>query len=91
MEVMVTSGPNWRSLLGEHLELALTLRRLKIFFDPALCQGVWECYEVCPVDCWLPDRERGIVILQNEENCIACGACVLQCPENAIQLGVPHD
>ena len=91
MEVMVTSGPNWRSLLGEHLELALTLRKLKIFFDPALCRGVWECYEVCPVDCWLPDRKRGVVILQNEDTCIACGACVLQCPENAIHLGVPDD
>ena len=83
--------PNWRSLLGEHLELALKLRKLKILFDPTRCQGVWECYEVCPVKCWLPDWERGVVILQNEEDCIACGACVLQCPENAIQLGVPND
>ena len=83
-------APGWRSLLGEHVELAWTLRRLKIVLDPSLCQGVWECYEVCPVGCWLPDWDHKVVKLVNEESCIACGACVLQCPEHAIKLSVHH-
>jgi NAD-dependent dihydropyrimidine dehydrogenase PreA subunit len=85
------SSPGWRQLLGEHLELARTLRKLTIFLDPSLCQGVWECYEVCPVNCWKPDWDRNLVVRINVESCIACGACVLQCPENAIELRVPYE
>jgi NAD-dependent dihydropyrimidine dehydrogenase PreA subunit len=77
--------------MGEHLQLALTLRHLKIHFDPARCRGVWECYEVCPVGCWIPDWDRAVAVFQNEESCIACGACVLQCPEEAIELRLPDD
>jgi NAD-dependent dihydropyrimidine dehydrogenase PreA subunit len=82
-------SPSLRELLNEHIRLALTLRRLRIHFNPERCAGLWECYQVCPVDCWRPDDERGLVILQNEEACIACNACVLQCTENAIELRVP--
>ena len=75
----------WDSLTA-HIELAITLRRLQIHFDPQKCTGVWQCYEVCPVGCWTPDRERRKVAFHDPERCIACGACVLQCPEGAIEL-----
>jgi NAD-dependent dihydropyrimidine dehydrogenase PreA subunit len=75
----------WSSLL-EHLEIARKLRSLEIHFYPERCKGVWQCYEVCPVGCWTPDYERRVVIFHNGERCIACGACVLQCPEDAIEL-----
>lgn len=77
------------ALVREHVRLAIILRRLEIKFDPSICQGVWECYEVCPVDCWKPDYEAGIVVFQGAERCIACNACVLQCPHGAIELSVP--
>lgn len=85
----MSQPPNMGNLLREHIKLAFDLRRLEIFFDPAKCQGVWECYQVCPVDCWKPDYDRGVVVFQNAEYCIACNACVLQCPEGAIELKVP--
>jgi NAD-dependent dihydropyrimidine dehydrogenase PreA subunit len=75
----------WASL-REHLELARKLRGLEISLDPELCKGTWQCYEVCPVGCWSPDRGTRVVILHDIDQCIACGACVLQCPEQAIQL-----
>jgi NAD-dependent dihydropyrimidine dehydrogenase PreA subunit len=75
-----------RSVLKEHWHLAWTLRRVEIHFDRARCKGVWECYEVCPVACWTPDRERRKVVFHSGEDCIACGACVLQCPQGAIEL-----
>lgn len=78
----------WSSLL-EHIEIARTLRKLEIHFDPEKCSGVWQCYEVCPVSCWTVDLDRRKVIFLNPELCIACGACVLQCPEEAILLKVP--
>lgn len=75
----------WSSLL-EHWEIARTLRGLQIQFDPEKCTGVWQCYEVCPVGSWTPDYNRRVVIFHNPELCIACGACVLQCPQAAIEL-----
>ncbi len=78
----------WTSL-AEHIRLAKELRYLRIYFYPERCKGVWQCYEVCPVGCWTPDYEHRVAIFHNGEKCIACGACVLQCPENAIELKVP--
>jgi NAD-dependent dihydropyrimidine dehydrogenase PreA subunit len=75
----------WASLT-EHIEIATKLRGLEIHFDADRCKGVWQCYEVCPVGCWTPDRERRKVVFHDPDLCIACGACVLQCPEGAIEL-----
>ena len=79
----------WSSLL-EHLEIARTLRKLEIHFDAEKCTGIWQCYEVCPIGCWTPDPVHRKVVFHNPELCIACGACVLQCPEEAILLKVPN-
>jgi NAD-dependent dihydropyrimidine dehydrogenase PreA subunit len=78
--------PTLRSSLKEHLRFALELRNLEIRFAPEKCKGVWQCYQVCPVGCWTPDRTRRVVVFHDPDKCIACGACVLQCPEDAIEL-----
>jgi len=83
---MSASDPTLWSSLTEHLQLARELRYLEIHFDPEKCKGVWQCYEVCPVGCWTPNRPARVVIFHNPELCIACGACVLQCPQDAITL-----
>jgi len=80
------TSPTFGSSLLEHLRLVRTLRHLQIHFSPERCRGVWQCYEVCPVGCWTPDYERRVVIFHDPDKCIACGACVLQCPEKAIAL-----
>lgn len=82
----MSTEPTFWSSLAEHLTVARRLRGLQIHFDPEKCKGVWQCYEVCPVGSWTPDRARRVVIYHNPEWCIACGACVLQCPEGAIEL-----
>jgi NAD-dependent dihydropyrimidine dehydrogenase PreA subunit len=82
----MSSQPTLWSSLKEHLEIARTLRGLRLHFDPQRCVGVWECFEVCPVACWSRDLENRVAILEKPEDCIACGACVLQCPEDAIEL-----
>ncbi len=78
--------PTFTEALLEHLEIARTLRHLRIHFYPEKCKGVFQCYEVCPIGCWTPDYEHRIVIHHDAEKCIACGACVLQCPKGAIEL-----
>jgi NAD-dependent dihydropyrimidine dehydrogenase PreA subunit len=82
----MTASPSWRDLLLEHWHLARTLRCMEIIFDPERCVGLWECYQVCPVDCWKPDYQRGVVTFIGAERCIACNACVLQCSAEAIDL-----
>lgn len=81
--------PTMQSLMKEHWELARTLRRLEIHFDSERCRGVWQCYEVCPVGNWTPNYNRMVATFRNGKRCIACGACVLQCPERAIELRIP--
>lgn len=85
----MSETPGLQDFLAEHWQLARTLRRLEIHFDPERCKGVWQCYEVCPVGSWTPNRENRVVIFENGERCVACGACALQCPEDAIELRLP--
>jgi NAD-dependent dihydropyrimidine dehydrogenase PreA subunit len=77
-----------RELLQEELRTVRELRALQIQFDPIKCKGTWQCYEVCPIGLWKPNREERIVGFEGPEGCVACGACVLQCPEDAILLTV---
>jgi ferredoxin len=42
-----------------------------------------DCVEVCPVDCFY-EGENFLVI--NPDECIDCGACVPECPAEAIYL-----
>jgi NAD-dependent dihydropyrimidine dehydrogenase PreA subunit len=77
---------NFLSSLMENKEIVQMLRPLQIRFDPDKCNGTYQCYAVCPVGCWTPNRPRRKVIFHDPEKCIACGACVLQCPEDAIEL-----
>jgi NAD-dependent dihydropyrimidine dehydrogenase PreA subunit len=82
----MSTQPTLKSSLAEHWHFARTLRNLQIHFDADKCTGIWECYEVCPVGCWTPQREQRKVEFHDSERCIACGACVLQCPSDAIEL-----
>jgi len=77
-----------REMLAEEWRHMRELRHLHIRFDPDRCIGSWQCYEVCPIGCWLPNNETRTVEFQNDQACIACGACVLQCPAGAIELAV---
>ncbi|GAB4524339.1 MAG: hypothetical protein Fur0018_07890 [Anaerolineales bacterium] len=82
----MSSEPTFMASLAEHWEIAKRLRNLQIRFDPEKCTGVFQCYEVCPIGCWTPDRINHRAVFHDPQKCIACGACVLQCPEGAIEL-----
>ncbi len=84
----MAESPGMRELILEHWHLARTLRQLEIAFDPEQCVGLFECYEVCPVNCWEIDDGVGKVKFIGADRCIACNACVLQCSATAIELKV---
>jgi NAD-dependent dihydropyrimidine dehydrogenase PreA subunit len=73
------------TLGGSHFEE----RRWRIVLDRERCAGVYSCWEVCPEACFekpLPEAAAGArkVDLAHSEHCIRCGACIVQCPEDAL-------
>ena len=81
----MSKEPTFWSAVAQHWHIARTLGQLQIHFDPAKCTGVWQCYEVCPVGCWTPNYQTRTAEFHDAHLCIACGECVLQCPEGAIE------
>jgi NAD-dependent dihydropyrimidine dehydrogenase PreA subunit len=52
-----------------------------VIAEPCVDTKERSCIDVCPVDC-IYETERMLVIEPGE--CIDCGACVPECPVNAI-------
>jgi NAD-dependent dihydropyrimidine dehydrogenase PreA subunit len=70
---------------GSHFEE----RRWSITLDRQRCEGIYSCWEVCPKACFEkspPESagDRRKVDLAHSEQCICCGACIVQCPEDAL-------
>jgi NAD-dependent dihydropyrimidine dehydrogenase PreA subunit len=63
--------------------------RLKIIIDEEKCKGAAFCETVCPRNCYEVDRERRIAALPGAERCIQCGACIIQCPFDALHFQSP--
>jgi len=62
-----------------------------ITFNPDICIGCNKCIDICQVDVFIPNPEKGkfpIVLYPGE--CWYCGCCVAECPKpGAIKLNVP--
>lgn len=60
--------------------------RWHIVLDPERCRGVFSCFEVCPEACFEKQEEPRLAVRAAAERCIRCGACVVQCPRDAIHF-----
>ena len=56
-----------------------------VVFSPCIGTKDTACVQVCPVDCFF---DIGEMLIIHPEECIDCGACVDECPVNAI---LPED
>ena len=65
-------------------------RRLRIALDTEKCSGAGDCEEVCPVDVFDVDRLEHSAKTSRIGNCVQCGACIVQCPEDALCFVTPH-
>ena len=52
----------------------------------ALCERDGVCVEVCPVECIIPGEPEADwpTYMIDPDTCIDCGACVAECPYDAI-------
>jgi NAD-dependent dihydropyrimidine dehydrogenase PreA subunit len=61
-------------------------KRWRIRLDRERCAGVYSCVEVCPEACFERQPELRKVELAHDERCVKCGACVVQCPQDALHF-----
>ena len=79
---LMGSTPVYKSGLHED-------RRLRITLDPDRCKGAAFCEQVCPVAVFEVDHGRRLATLPRIECCVQCGACVVQCPFDALYFTSP--
>ncbi len=62
-----------------------------VVFNPAVCNGCNHCVEVCPIDVYVPNREKGkSPLILHADECWYCGTCVNECPlPGAVKFNFP--
>ncbi len=80
---LMGSTPVYKSGLHED-------RWLEISLDEAKCKGAGFCHQVCPRNCYEMDASRHKVTLPAPDRCVQCGACIVQCPFDALFFRSPE-
>jgi NAD-dependent dihydropyrimidine dehydrogenase PreA subunit len=71
---------------GSHFEE----RAWHVALDLERCRGVHSCYEVCPEACFEKPSAEALaagdrrIRVSHGERCVRCGACIVQCPMDAL-------
>ena len=76
------STPVFHSSLSED-------RLLKVYLDTTKCRGAACCEQVCPRNCYQVNKEKHTATMPRSEQCIRCGACIVQCPFDALYFQSP--
>jgi NAD-dependent dihydropyrimidine dehydrogenase PreA subunit len=59
-------------------------RYLKVTIDETRCKGIGFCESVCPRDCYELAGKGQTVSMPPAARCVQCGACIVQCPADAL-------
>jgi len=76
---LMGSTPVYKS--GLHME-----RLFKVTLNIERCRGAGFCEQVCPRNCYELDRIRHITTMPRINRCVRCGACIIQCPFDALHF-----
>jgi len=59
---------------------------LYVVLDKERCRGTGVCEDVCPRNCFEIDRKNHITKMPRMDLCEQCGACIVQCPSDALRF-----
>lgn len=79
---MPSWSPLWRA---EVRELVLGVKSTHVEIVPEQCIGCGLCTTVCPANVFAMDSATGKSGVVNLDACQACGACIENCPKEAIE------
>lgn len=79
---LMGSTPLYKSGLHED-------RLLQVHLDTELCKGAAFCEDVCPRNCFTVDHTRRLATRPRADACVQCGACLVQCPFDALSFSTP--
>jgi NAD-dependent dihydropyrimidine dehydrogenase PreA subunit len=79
---LMGSTPTYKSGLHED-------RLLRIELDLERCKGAALCEQVCPTNVFAVDHDRRVAFMPRKGQCVQCGACVVQCPFDALHFLSP--
>lgn len=65
-------------------------RFLMIQLDKKKCKGAGFCEVVCPKNCFDVDYKNRTASMPRKSDCVQCGACVVQCPFDALYFESPY-
>lgn len=74
---LLGNSPTYKSSMSDE-------RFLKITLDTEKCKGAAFCEEVCPKGCFEVDHVNHKARIVDANLCVRCGACVAQCPFDAL-------
>lgn len=69
--------PGTVNSIANHFHLELVAER---------CNGSAECIQVCPRNVLLMKSHPRRVQIEHPDDCLLCGACIVQCPEDALRF-----
>jgi len=58
--------------------------------DLTRCHGAGVCEQVCPRNCFVIDKGKHTAAIPGIERCVRCGACIVQCPFDALFFQNPQ-
>jgi len=65
-------------------------RLLKVVLDKERCRGAGFCEQVCPRNCYEVNNTSHKATMPGAERCVQCGACIIQCPFDALSFKSPQ-
>ena len=64
-------------------------RFFRIYLDTERCRGAGFCETVCPRNCFQVDHRKHVATRPRDDRCVQCGACIVQCPFDALAFQTP--